>query len=201
MEDRLYFYKLRHFEVYDGDTLRNVSIDIGFRIHYSNSIRIEGIDCPEISGSSPDEASLALEAKWFVEGFLRDCPVFLHSVSIDKYGRVLGKIYNNQGESLSEALLNLGLAVSYNGGSRIDWDEIFRDPSYIKGQRIKIPKIKVDLNNSTKKELQLLTGVGPKTSEEIIRNRPFSKLEDLLGVSGIGDKTLSLIIEQNKCYI
>lgn len=53
----------------------------------------------------------------------------------------------------------------------------------------------VNLNSATSEQLQELPGVGPVTAEAIISwrtdNGPFMKVEDLLEVTGIGDKTLA----------
>ncbi len=51
----------------------------------------------------------------------------------------------------------------------------------------------ININTADSNELQRLTGVGPATSEKIIAYRgeygKFSKIEDLMNVSGIGEKT------------
>ena len=50
----------------------------------------------------------------------------------------------------------------------------------------------VSINNGTLEELQTLSGVGPSTAQAIIddrnQNGPFASLEDLMRVSGIGEK-------------
>ena len=201
MENKLYYYKLKNFEVYDGDTLRNVSIDLGFSIFYNNNIRLSDIDCPEINTTNIKEYELAIDAKLYTENFLKSNLIYLHSIYLDKYGRILGDIYNEYGELLQEKLLENGLAVSYNGGSKVDWNELLNDPNYIKGERIILPSLKVNLNESSVEELCLLNGVGTVTAEEIIKNRPFSKIEELILVNGIGKVTLNKILEQNIAYV
>jgi competence ComEA-like helix-hairpin-helix protein len=60
---------------------------------------------------------------------------------------------------------------------------------------------KIDINNATKEELLMITGIGPVKAEEIISLRPFSSLDDLLRVPGIGIITIENIIEEGVGYI
>ncbi len=56
---------------------------------------------------------------------------------------------------------------------------------------------KVDLNRATAQELEALPGIGPKLAQEIIRYRahmPFGRVEDLIEVSGIGEKKLEALL-------
>lgn len=59
---------------------------------------------------------------------------------------------------------------------------------------------KVRINYATEEEIQQLTGIGPAKAKAIIEHREtygtFSKLEDLLEISGIGEKTLEIIQEE-----
>ncbi len=48
----------------------------------------------------------------------------------------------------------------------------------------------IDLNTATAEALEALPGVGPKTAQVIIDGRPYSTVDDLLRVKGIGEKTL-----------
>lgn len=52
----------------------------------------------------------------------------------------------------------------------------------------------VDINTATAEELETLSGVGPVMAQRIIDYReehgPFSSVDDLLNVSGIGESTL-----------
>jgi competence protein ComEA len=49
---------------------------------------------------------------------------------------------------------------------------------------------RVSINSSSAEQLDTLPGVGPATAQRIIEGRPYNKLEDLLEVKGIGEKTL-----------
>ena len=55
----------------------------------------------------------------------------------------------------------------------------------------------LNLNTATAKELQVLPGIGPKIAERIVKyrekNGPFSSVDDLTKVKGIGQKKLEKI--------
>ncbi|AKS38982.1 competence protein ComEA [Anoxybacillus gonensis] len=59
---------------------------------------------------------------------------------------------------------------------------------------------KVNINTATAEQLQTLQGIGPAKASAIIAYReehgPFQKAEDLLNVSGIGEKSFEKIKEQ-----
>lgn len=106
--------------VFDGDT---VFVDIpwvpavfGDRL----GIRLLGIDTPEIHGKCLEEKWLAVEARAFLEGQLALAKrVDLLEVSRDKYFRV-DAIVQADGKNLNDALVNAGLAVRYDGGTKVN---------------------------------------------------------------------------------
>ncbi|MCH1625004.1 helix-hairpin-helix domain-containing protein [Ferdinandcohnia quinoae] len=61
---------------------------------------------------------------------------------------------------------------------------------------------KISINKATSEELQTLTGIGPSKAAAILsyreENGPFKQLEDLLQVSGIGQKSFEKIKDQLK---
>jgi micrococcal nuclease len=107
--------------VYDGDTL-TVNIPnwpdiVGDKM----SVRLLGIDAPEIRGKCAKEKELAAAAKNLVFQFVDSKPVILRNVGRDKYFRLLAEVYVGE-QSLSSALINAGLAVPYNGDTKVtDW--------------------------------------------------------------------------------
>jgi len=59
----------------------------------------------------------------------------------------------------------------------------------------KVTAEKINLNTATLDDLQKLPGVGAKVAQRIIdfrkQNGPFKKIEDLMKVKGIGEKTFN----------
>ncbi len=60
---------------------------------------------------------------------------------------------------------------------------------------------KIDINSATREELESLSGIGPVYAERIIKERPFCKLDDLLNISGIGEKTLERVKEGGVVFV
>ena len=115
-------------KVYDGDT-----ITIASKMPYKDSpiyrfsVRINGIDCPEIRGKNESEKQCAILAREHVEHISNGKIVRLENVSLEKYGRVLADVYVDN-VSIGESLIEKRLAVSYDGGRKHcpdDWMEYF----------------------------------------------------------------------------
>lgn len=108
--------------IYDGDTFRaniqSVHPIIGDRI----SIRLAGIDTPELRGKCDQEKQLARKAKQFTVQQLRSAKqIRLKNITRGKYFRIIADVYVD-GHSLNEALIKNQLAVRYSGGTKSkDW--------------------------------------------------------------------------------
>lgn len=104
---------------YDGDT-----ITIAFKMFdtmYRTSVRINGIDCAEIKGKSPQEKQCALRAKHRVEELVLNKVVQLKNCKTEKYGRLLADVFflhDGILVSLAQVLLDENLAVVYDGGTK-----------------------------------------------------------------------------------
>lgn len=107
--------------VYDGDTIKlNITgwpAIIGHRIN----IRVNGVDTPEIRGyDCAGEKELGERAKAFTQDFVQHGQITLHNLQRDKYFRILADVRVN-GELLSKALRDAGLAYEYHGGTKQSW--------------------------------------------------------------------------------
>jgi competence protein ComEA len=50
---------------------------------------------------------------------------------------------------------------------------------------------RISINNATPEDLERLPGIGPALAGRIVAARPFNTIDDLLRVSGIGERTLA----------
>ncbi len=109
---------------YDGDTIY-VTAAVWPNMLWAGSVRVLGVDTPEIQGRCVQESTLALEARDYVRDLLTDESVLLTDVKNDKYGgRVLAHVFlqaeDNQ-QNLAALLIERGLGRDYDGGTRQSW--------------------------------------------------------------------------------
>lgn len=110
----MYTYKAFVRSIYDGDTIR-VDIDLGFGVILADqSLRLLGIDAPEIRG---EERPQGLLSKNFVSERI---PVgsYITITTVkdrkEKFGRYLATIfYGQDNTNLNEELINFGYAKIY----------------------------------------------------------------------------------------
>jgi endonuclease YncB( thermonuclease family) len=110
-------------EVYDGDTIKIIVLFGIMPVRFS--LRILGIDTPEIKqgiGRLPEEQQAAVKVRDYVKSLF---PSNLAKICIrdwDKYGgRVLGDVYVETGESVSDILIHGGWARPYQGEKKKEW--------------------------------------------------------------------------------
>ena len=112
-------------KVYDGDT-----ITIASRLPYEGSplykfsVRLNGIDTPEIKTKNPEEKKKALSCKEELSRLCLDQDVELQNVNTEKYGRLLADVYCN-GVHLNQHMIDGGFAVVYDGGHKKSFEENF----------------------------------------------------------------------------
>tara|TARA_B100001093_G_scaffold112771_1_gene105121 strand:+ start:622 stop:1161 length:540 start_codon:yes stop_codon:yes gene_type:complete len=107
-------------KVYDGDT---ITIANKLPIYHCNdmfrfSVRLNGIDSPEIKGKNDDEKEAAKVAKNALSEKILHKYVVLKNVSTEKYGRILADVYLGK-LHLNKWMLDNRYAVSYDGGTKI----------------------------------------------------------------------------------
>lgn len=110
-------------KVYDGDTITIASkLPYADSPTYRFSVRLNGIDCPEIKSKNENEKLCAKIAKNYVEELLLHKNIVLKNVTTEKYGRLLADVYLND-LCINNELLTKKLAVSYDGGTKKSPDD------------------------------------------------------------------------------
>jgi endonuclease YncB( thermonuclease family) len=116
-------------KVYDGDT-----ITIAAKLPYTESpmyrfsIRLNGIDTPEIKGKTNEEKLLAKNARDAMANLIMNKYVTLRNCKTEKYGRILADVFvfiDNEEIHLNQWMLDNKYAVKYDGGTKIrptNWD-------------------------------------------------------------------------------
>lgn len=107
--------------IYDGDTFRANIKGYPKIVGYRMSIRLLGIDTPEMRAKCSKEKELARAAKKLTVSLLRGADhIELRNIKRGKYFRILADVYVD-GVSIANELIKNNLAVKYDGGTKIDW--------------------------------------------------------------------------------
>lgn len=111
-------------KVYDGDTFTIAFVWEG-KV-YRHTIRVHGIDCPEIRSDDPNEKKLAIFAREKIRTLIYNKMVRVECLKYDKYGRVLAHVFVDD-EDVSEYLIRHKLAVFYDGTTKpnTDWNTLY----------------------------------------------------------------------------
>lgn len=108
-------------DIVDGDTI-TVRAIIWLGQVVETSVRVDGMDAPELRARCPQERELAEAARDMARRLIGPSLVSLMDVQPDKYGgRVRARILTTGGTDLSEALIKAGLARPYHGERRQPW--------------------------------------------------------------------------------
>jgi micrococcal nuclease len=116
-------------KVYDGDTITVVST-LDFEVYqspqlYKFSVRLHGIDTPEMKTKNENEKKLATIARDELRKQLDGKIVELKNVATEKYGRLLADVYVGD-IHINEWMIAKGYAVKYNGGTKSrpeEWEQ------------------------------------------------------------------------------
>ena len=137
-------------KVYDGDTI-TVASKLPYRSSplYRWSVRIKGIDCPEMKSHDKNEKMVAKIAQSKLSTMILNKSVKLENVSNDKYGRVLADVYYRK-TNIANFMLKNKLAVEYYGKTKkppSNWLKYYQNEKVIF-----IPKDKEFSKKNTEKE-------------------------------------------------
>jgi endonuclease YncB( thermonuclease family) len=111
----------RVIKVYDADTITIASkLPYDQSPLYRLSVRLNGIDTPEIKGKdiSEEEKEAAKIARQFVYNLVYNKFVRLENIESEKYGRILADVYIGD-IHLNKLLIQERYAVNYDGGTKI----------------------------------------------------------------------------------
>jgi endonuclease YncB( thermonuclease family) len=105
-------------KVYDGDTITIASVLPNTTSPiYRFSVRLNGIDTPEINGKTSTEKEFARFVRDALYEKIYGKFVELRNVGNEKYGRILAHVYL-EGENINQWLIDSNYAVPYDGGTK-----------------------------------------------------------------------------------
>jgi micrococcal nuclease len=129
VHDAKTFRCVEYLKNYDADTITVKIPDVHPLIGERVSVRVLGIDAPEIKTANKCEKEKARTAQKLVANILKHAKkISLEDVARDKYFRILARVQVD-GQDLSALLIKNGLAVPYDGKTKsvVDWCKTVRD--------------------------------------------------------------------------
>jgi micrococcal nuclease len=124
------FQRAKVLSVYDGDTITIAAVDHGVKKQFS--LRLFGVDCPEIRTKDEKEKEAGIAAREFVKDLVLDKIVSVEILNNrivegkkvrEKFGRLIGRVRIGSVDLAGE-MIRLGHAVKYDGGKKVpfcDW--------------------------------------------------------------------------------
>ena len=87
------------------------------------TVRLLGVDTPELRGACGEERNLAALSRAFTVGLAGEgAKIKLSDIQLGKFaGRVLASVVTAGGVDIGQALIDAGLARAYRGGRRGSW--------------------------------------------------------------------------------
>jgi micrococcal nuclease len=116
-------------KVYDGDT-----VTVAFKPFshteriYKYSIRLSGIDTPEIRTINPQEKIEGIKIRDLLSDRILNKFMYIECGGFDKYGRLLGHLFDEDNDNINEWLIKEGYAYNYDGGTK----KVFESPEQTK---------------------------------------------------------------------
>jgi micrococcal nuclease len=107
-------------KVYDGDTITIASRVPGLYNSpiYKFSVRLNGIDTPEMKGKNEEEKEIAVKARDALSERIMGKEIRLENVQTEKYGRLLCEVYLGN-VHLNKWMIDERYALKYDGGTKI----------------------------------------------------------------------------------
>jgi len=176
---------------------------LGQRHPSAQSIEIVPPDTPAVEARCPEPATPTATAtpaplRVYVSGAVHSPGVY----RLPPDSLVVDAIAQAGGETESADLVAINLAHPLRDGEQIyvpALEERAAPPAPITrsetvdidaGQTEDAPAGPVDLNTASQEELESLPGIGPAMAQRIIDGRPYSTVDDLTKVKGIGEAKL-----------
>ncbi len=121
----MFDYPAKLLRVIDGDTVV-LDIDLGFDVSIRQTVRLFGINAPEIHAKDPTEKMMGIRARDRLSEILGHGTTKLRVVTVkgnDKYGRYLADIFVSTLEassfSVSDTLIAENLVFVYDGKTKV----------------------------------------------------------------------------------
>jgi micrococcal nuclease len=108
---------------YDGDTVKFNIPKVHWLLGKNISIRVLGVDAPEMHGKRRCEHKAAVKAQARIQGLLKGAKqIDLQKIARDKYFRILADVIYD-GQSLTDVLLKEKIAYPYMGETKqkVNW--------------------------------------------------------------------------------
>lgn len=99
--------------------------------------------------------------------------------------RRIGRVATGAGGGAQKLLMIAVIAIPLAIGAWHLWQKYAKESAPGEGDLV------VNVNLATQQELETIPGIGPALAREIIRGRPYEKVEDLERVKGIGRVTMN----------
>lgn len=155
-------------------------------------------DAEEVATEEHDKKEEPEEPKTIIihiAGAVRESGVY----QLKEGARVIDALKLAGGEIAGADLDSINLAAPVYDGDKI-YIPVKEDNKELEAGNLNPGNGKIPLNRASREDLQELSGIGPSKSESIVKYREkvngFTEIEQLLDVSGIGEKTLAKIKDE-----
>ena len=113
-------YNIEVIRIYDGDTFFFFFPNDQWLIGSNISVRIRGIDTPEIRGGTEETKELARKSKEALIKLFEGRKITLYNLNRDKYFRILADVKADDID-VKDYMIKNNYAKPYNGGTKDSW--------------------------------------------------------------------------------